>query len=155
MVTSKLWLLGPSTKWVRRVSRWIFMIYPKTNFTHVGRIKLTALNKLGLPICEPTQRIHKLGTWSLRYKTLRCLPVRETRDQRWPYFPLRKSNAAQSKCSTRSRGAGLTRSRQNKTGHLSAGSACARGNYASPMNPFIPTSVVEKGEKKVVNTARS
>ena len=45
------------------------MIYPKMHFTHDGRIKPTALNKLGLPICEPAERIYKLGIWSLWSKT--------------------------------------------------------------------------------------
>ena len=39
MVASKVWLLGPATKWVRRASRWIFMIYPKVHLTHDGQIK--------------------------------------------------------------------------------------------------------------------
>ena len=70
MVTSKVWLLGLSTKWVRKTSQWMFMIYPKVHLTYNRRIKPTTLNKLGLPICEATQQIHKLSAWSLYSKTL-------------------------------------------------------------------------------------
>ena len=43
-IRAKVWITGPSTRWVRRAARWTFMIYPRIHFTTEGHITLTTLN---------------------------------------------------------------------------------------------------------------